>query len=160
MAWNKNGTPLTLSGTADDMDITDLTAKKFNVFLIHKLFSTDTRMDLNFNNNANAVYAQRQGYNGGSDTTSVSQTKHRVNLDGAADELHIIYTCSISGEEKLTIHSAMTNSTAGAGTAPARIEWAEKFVPSPDADITRIDLNKFGSGGFAISSNVSAIGTD
>jgi hypothetical protein len=33
MAWGKNGTPLTLGSALDDMDITDLTATKFNQFL-------------------------------------------------------------------------------------------------------------------------------
>ena len=37
MAWAKNGTPNTLTGGADDCDITDLTANKFNIILVHKL---------------------------------------------------------------------------------------------------------------------------
>ncbi len=160
MVWGKNGTPITLGSALDDMDITDLTAKIFNVFLLHTLNSGSTGLDVTFNNNSNSVYARRFSQDGAADGTSVSQTKQRLIGAVSYDNFAINYTVSISSEEKLTINSMVLQVATGAGTAPSRNEQVYKFVPSPDADITRIDVNNPSTGDFAISSNLSALGTD
>ena len=164
LAWSKNGTPNTLSGTADDCDITDLTAYKFNVFLSHEIPSGNIAGDISFNNNSNTVYASRKNTNGGGEVTQTSKTFHELNTnygDVPAEGLFTVnYTCSISGEEKLTMLWQVNDSTAGETNAPERVEFVGKFVPSPDADITRIDYNNAESGDFAAGSNLSALGTD
>tara|TARA_R110002051_G_scaffold309901_1_gene382787 strand:+ start:1061 stop:1543 length:483 start_codon:yes stop_codon:yes gene_type:complete len=160
MAWGKNGTPLTLGSALDDMDITDLVAKKFNVFLGHHLVSTGKAVNITFNNNDNSVYSRRKSFNGGSDSTATSTALFDINLNGAADEFFIAYVCSISGEEKLVSLWNVDTNTAGAGNAPTRHEWVGKFAPSPDADITRIDTNNTVTGEYAASSNITALGTD
>ena len=160
MAWAKNGTPLTLGSALDDMDITDLTAKKFNMFMIHQIHSANISTDQTFNNNTNSVYAIRGQTNGGSTWTAVSQTKFDFGVDNY-DQFMIFYWLSISGEEKLGMGWLMnTMANASAGTAPQRVEYAMKFVPSPDADITRIDFHNISTGDLAIGSNISALGTD
>lgn len=161
MAWQKNGTPDTLSGTADEMTISDLTAKKFNVFLSHRITSGATDNHWEFNNNANTVYAIRSSINGGADGTLASQTHY--SLDGgpnSSDSFTLLYTCVIVGEEKLSISFVIFASAVGAATAPDRQEAVLKFVPSPDADITRVDVVNTGAGDFAADSNLSALGTD
>jgi len=160
MAWTKNGTPLTLGSTADDLDITDLTAKKFNVFLIHLIQTGAANLRQTFNDNTNSVYARRVSYRGGTDSTSVSQANLDIDIDENNDEFHIQYCCSISTEEKLGIGWVITRSTAGAGTFPDRQEYVYKFVPSPDADVTRIDLNNTSAGSYDTNTNISALGTD
>jgi len=160
MAWTKNGTPLTLSSTADDIDITDLTAKKFNMFMIHLLPSGNKDAHVTYNNNGNSVYAHRKSFNGGTDSTNVSDTKWDINLAHTQSEFRIVYLCSISGEEKLGISFGLDTAASGAGTTPTRDEFVTKFVPSPDADVTRIDLTNTETGDFAANSNVSALGTD
>jgi len=162
MAWAKNGTPTTLGSAGDDLDITDLTAKKFNQFLFHGLVTGagSGRGNETFNNNTNSVYAQRSSNNGAADATYTSQATwfHDNQND---DEFKIIYLCSISGEEKLGIYFHVYYGAAGAGTAPIREGFVGKFVPSPDADITRIDINNdVASFDFDTSSNLSALGTD
>jgi hypothetical protein len=47
---------------------------------------------------------------------------------------------------KINIMDTCRFYTAGAGTAPNRCRICFKFVPSPDADITRIDINNTQSG--------------
>lgn len=162
MAWAKNGTPTTLGSAADDMDITNLTAKKFNVFLTHALATGGTIREIyTFNNDSNVVYAVRYNRNGGTDATSVSIGAISHASAVAEDLFELFYICSISGEEKLGIGFYIRAGTAGATTAPQRTEWVYKFVPSPDADITRVDSNNSaGTGDFATSSNLSALGTD
>lgn len=159
IAWSKNGTPDTLGSALDDMDITDLTAKKFNQFMVH-ILDTGGQIshNINFNNNANSVYAERSSFDGGTDATLVSQTKI---AEGTAtrEYFEILYVCSISGEEKLGMLFWIRN-LAGAANAPSRYEQVFKFVPSPDADITRIDYSNTDVGSFDTNSNLSALGTD
>lgn len=163
LAWSKNGTPDTLSGTADVMNITDLTAKKFNQYMHHAYPDTNNlTYDLTFNSNTNTVYATRHSTNGGADSTSTSQT--HISLDDGANlrnTFSVNYLISISGEEKLTITFMMFAGAAGATTAPDRKEQVGKFVPSPDADITSIAIdNSGGTGDYDTGSNLSALGTD
>jgi hypothetical protein len=160
MAWTKNGTPDTL-GSAGIPSITDLTAKKFNVFISHLFPDTGNDLSSRYNNNSNSVYATRRSSNGAADGTFVSQTGMTAEGNMANDGFNVVYVCSISGEEKLQISYFIGSNTTGAANAPSRIEFVGKFVPSPDADITRIDnFNPDISGDFATSSNLSALGTD
>jgi hypothetical protein len=163
MAWAKNGTPDTLTTSGDTLTISDLTAKKFNQFLTHIAASGNMAPDLTFNNNSNTVYASRKSTNGGGTSTQTSKAFHEFNTSlgvWSSSEFYVNNTCSISGEEKLSIIFLATGGTAGAGNAPERVEFVGKFVPSPDADITRIDNNNVESGSFDTDSNVSALGTD
>lgn len=161
MAWAKNGTPHTLTGAGDTITISDLTAKKFNVFLSHILQSGAIWTDMRFNNNSNTVYAQRRSTNGGADGTMTSQNLlTQTSWGGSADAFIVNYLCSISGQEKLAIEFAVSQNTSGAGTAPERNELVAKFVPSPDTDVTRVDIVQGSSGDYATGSNLTAIGTD
>ena len=160
MVWAKNGTPETLGGTATTNTITDMTAKKFNVVLNH-LFKTATLYrKVQFNSDTASVYARRYSSNGAADGTSVSNDSI---IDGVEDNTNDVffssYFCSISGEEKLYISFGVNRSTAGAGTAPTRLELVGKYVPSPDADITSITVDRSAST-WAASTNLSALGTD
>lgn len=160
MAWEKNGTPDTLGSAGDTMQITDLTAKIFNVFLWHAIASGSISQSTRFNANSNSVYALRESGNGAGDTTKVSQTIIDSPLDFNADKFTVDYVCSISGEEKLGIRHTVFRQPVGAGNAPFRQELVYKFVPSPDADITGISFINDQSGSYDTDSNLSALGTD
>ncbi len=165
MAWAKNGTPYTEASTSDDLDITNLTAKKFNVFLAHTSAASgqQAQQDYTFDNNSNTVYASRDSENGTADGTSTSAASF-TNNNGAisiwADQFNILYVVNISGEEKLVISNYIWGGVAGAANAPERGELVAKFVPSPDTDIERIDVNNSSTGSFQINDNLSALGTD
>ena len=160
MAWGKAGST-TLGSAGDDLDITSMTANKFNQFLWHKIASSDAVGSMTFNNNANSVYARRRSTNGGTDSTLVSQAAILYDIGDVNDEFVIGYICSISGEEKLILAFHNNRQATGSGSAPSRGEYTAKFVPSPDADITRIDFNNTtGSGSYDTSSNLSALGSD
>jgi hypothetical protein len=163
MAWGKNGTPDTLTGTGDILQITDLTANKFNVFLQHSPYDSSwINPQITFNNNTNSVYAGRVSYNGGTDGTYTSRANQILDGSGTADDKFMVnYTASVSGEEKLSIIHYMNRGTAGAGNTPNRTQNVWKFVPSPDADITRIDSSVVGyAGSYDTGSNLSAIGSE
>ena len=162
MAWAVNGTPDTLGSSGSVMAITDLTAKKFNQFLIHT-FATGGVIDFRgtFNNNTNSVYTTRRSDNGAVDSTLVSRAFLDMWFNSAANDFfHVMNVVSISGEEKLLIGNFIERGTAGAETPPNRNEFVSKFVPSPDADTTRIDVNETQAGSYGTDSNLSALATD
>ncbi|MBL4817993.1 MAG: hypothetical protein JKY15_02000 [Deltaproteobacteria bacterium] len=159
MGWAKNET-VTLTVAGDVMQITDLTAKKFNMFLIHSIASGNISHSIRYNNNSNSVYAQRNASNGGGDGTQVSQTIIDEPLAYANDKFEVQYVCSISGEEKLMMADRILGGTIGSANAPNRGEMVAKFVPSPDAGITRIDNINDQSGDYGVDSNISALSTD
>ena len=163
MGWAKNGTPDTLTSSGATIEITDLTAKKFNVFLCHELETGGTiNPRRRYNGSSSTVYANRRSKNGTADGTDTSDTGVRL-LAGTAQQDHfdVSYISSISSEEKLGIIFAMRTGGTGAGNAPDRVEWATKFVPSPDADITQVStIEDGGTGSFDTNSNLTAIGTD
>jgi hypothetical protein len=106
------------------------------------------------------VYSRRGSNNGTAEFTSTNGSNWIVQHDISGDEFLIQYVCSISGKEKLAIMFTVSESTSGSGTAPTRKEQVGKFVPSPDADITRIDMNDTEAGSYDIGTNLSALTGD
>jgi len=161
MAWGKNGTPSTLTGTASAITISDLTAKKFNLFLKDCIKTASLAYDTTFNNDTGSLYSRRISYSGGADATSVSRAN--CGDDTATDtqpEFHIMYSCWISGEEKLCIDFGVEGLAVGAGSAPTRSECVAKYVPSTLTNTcNRID-EVVNTSTLAVGSNISAIGTD
>ena len=86
MAWTKAGTT-TLTGTADIIDIDPVTDNKYITLLHHGLYSGDSNGTFNFNNDTGSNYAQRNNYAGGSEGTSVSQTKFSYNDSSTHDSI-------------------------------------------------------------------------
>ena len=158
MAWITNGTPNTLTGTADDIDITDLTGKKFNLFLNYKITSGNTSVNYTFNNDSTANYALRLSNNGAADGTGGNLTKLDFWQD-LTDTFEIFYVFGTSSEEKLVINFIVGQGRVGAGNAPTRVEYVAKWVNTSDT-IDRIDCNNNQSGDYAVDTNLSALGTD
>ena len=159
MVWGKAGST-TLATSGDDLDITSMTASKFNQFMIHKITSGDASLTQTLNNNTNSVYARRKSANGATDFTATSESNVNSSDTTTTDMFIVEYVASISGEEKLGIKNYVDYGATGAGTAPDRMEIVYKFVPSPDADITRIDFTNGNSGSYDTDSNISALGSD
>lgn len=161
MAWAKNGTPDTLGSAGDTLDISDLGELKFNHILCHAL--TDGAGVINqrmrFDGLSTSIYAARFSTNGATDSTDTSASSMELNATGGdSDRLTVTYACVISGEEKLQITFSSIRSTAGAGTAPQRVEAVGKSTNSTTLDqVTIINDN---SGDYATSSNLSALGTN
>ena len=166
MAWAKNGTPDTLTGTGSALEITDLTAQTFNQFMTNQIVNSGNVLSLfTFNNNTNSVYAVRNSNNGGSDYTAINQAGSQdtsPTIDTVGEQsFTVMYTCSVSGQEKLSMWWSMnTDSGTGEGYAPQRREEVFKFVPSPDVGITSIEHDNHSSGSMAIGTNLSALGSD
>ena len=161
MAWAKNGST-TLSSTGDTITVSSLTANKTNQFLLHALESSSltTNHNLTFNNNSGSVYARRIASNGNADTTSVNRANIPISNASYGEHLIVMYVCSVPNEEKLMMSFSCAKSANGAGNVVSRDENFAKFVPSPDANITRVDINNSYTGDYASGSNLSALGSE
>ena len=163
MAWGKNGTPNTLTSAGDDLDITDLTAYKFNMFLHHGIASSTIQGNVTTDNNGNTDYAYRINRNGQSppEITGTSVTSINVSKADASDVFMIAYVINIDGEEKLWICQTVGQEAAGSGTAPYRQEHVNKIDTTTNSgQFTRVDYENQGAGSYDTDSNLSALGTD
>ena len=151
MVWGKNGTPETLS-SAGELNITDLTALKFQVMLIHWIQNSNL---LEFEiAGLTTNYAFRLSDDGGTDSTGTSETKMISGTSATNDEFSISYFADISGEETLCITFDVGANTAGAGNAPRRREVVQKQTST--SQFTQVDTTSTGN----TDSNISMLGTD
>ena len=161
LAWAKNGTPDTLSGTADVMTISDVVPYKFQMFMIHSLQTGagDATVATRFNDDSSGNYARRRIHNVGTDTTGTSDTyAYWYGSASVGDMFTIVYNINIATEEKLNIMHQVIRMTAGATTAPSREEHVGKWANTSN-QITDVDVNT-GAGDYNTGSNTSSIGTD
>ena len=159
MAWAKNGTPDTLSSTADSLTISDLTAKKFNIVLFHVIQSGNISTKVRLDNDSGSVYANRWSGNGGADSTATSDTEIEMISNGNAwDKFGVMYICNIDGEETLSMGWLNFAGGAGAANDPERSENVGK--DSGTTQFTRLDVVNTGAGSYATGSNLSALGSE
>jgi hypothetical protein len=158
MVWARNGTPHTLSATGDTITISDLTEKQFNQFIYHVIPSGTINNYLGFDNDTTASnYAIRYNYNGGTDTAGANTLQY-FNVNNA-DELVVVYTCNISGEEKLSIAFSADISVSGYNNPPSRGEFTSKWVTT-SGQFSRADVINTQSGSFDTGSNLTALNGD
>jgi len=156
MAWAKNGTV-----TAVSQSLPTLTAFKFNQILNH-VIDNGSAIDVDFriDNLSTSTYSYREADNGSTDVVNVNQTEITLDDTSAATErFSMIYGINIDTEEKLFIIFTVDASTAGAGTAPSRVETCGKQVGTTNA-WTRLDILETQAGAFTSDSNLTALGTD
>ena len=161
MAWAKNGTPDTLSSTADEVLISDLTSTIFNMEMCHLLASGAIQHKWRFGNGSidtGANYAWRRSGDGGTDGTTTSANELNAN-QSTADIFAIRYTINIAAEEKLAIAFTSEQNTAGEATAPSRMEAVGKWANTSD-QFDNVNAWHDNAGDFASGSNLSALGTD
>ena len=165
MVWGKNGTPDTLTSANKTTEITDLTAKTFNVFLHHVLkVSGNPFTWLNYDSDTASRYARRRNKNYGNDTTD--ETTNKVYFgDGMSSgdvEFNLVYSINIDGEEKLGLSWQVSNRLGtGAGTLPSSGEGAHKYNNgASNPQYTAINLHGDSSNLWATNTNLSALGTD
>ncbi len=142
MVWARNGTPHTLSGTADSLEITDLTAHKFNMFMMHCFPNGSDTIEPRFSltDNSGTGHATRSSKNGAADVTNESLSIWNSSITDAADDnFNINYFCNINAEEKLAIIFGVVTNGSGAGNAPQRREVVGKYNDgSSNSQVTAI----------------------
>ena len=148
------------SGSSTNLSSGTITAKKY---LWIQCYSEGTSGDIltTFNNDTGANYNRRFSIDGGSDSTSVNETSmanmHNAGL-GGDDAFSNWFIINNSANEKLVIGHSVQNGSAGAGTAPPRVEFVHKWA-NTSSQITEIDFDSQ-SGNFGSDSIIKVWGSD
>jgi len=148
------------SGSSTNLSSGTITAKKY---LWIQCYSEGTGGDIitTFNNDTGSNYTRRYSIDGGADGSDVNQTAidnmHNAGLpnDDAFSNWFIINN---SANEKLIMGHSVQNGSAGAGTAPPRLEFAGKWTNTA-SQITEIDFDS-SSGNFGSNSIIKVWGSD
>jgi len=154
--WKELGRT-TLGSAGDDIDITSLPDKRYYHVLINPIPTGSINSNLHLNGSSTG-YAQRHNVNGGSDVTLVNRTYWDVAGTETNPFFSSMYIANLSGKEKLAIQHSVEVTTAGAGTAPERAEYAQKWVTGDV--INRMNLNNLGTGSFDTDSEMVVLGWD
>lgn len=162
MAWGKAGST-TLTGAGDTITVSGITASKFNQTLSHVIQTTSNiRMATRVGNGSidtGSNYANRSSENGTSEATATSQTYHKNSGSVSSDMFTINYAFNIATKEKLFISHNVVRSTAGAGTAPQRMESVGKWANTSD-QFNYIETVNDQAGDYTTDSNLTVIGSD
>ena len=108
-----------------------------------------------------STYAWRHSGNGGADSTGITQTSSPV-LQAAVSTPSFVnmFIINNSANEKLVFGSSISQSTAGAGTAPTRAEFAIKWAnTSAQCNIVGF-FDNGGTGDFATDCKIKVWGSD
>ena len=164
MAWSLNGTPKTLSSAGNTLNITDLTASKFNVFLTHA-FGKSTNQGIAttlFGSSGGNDYSQRKSINGAADGTDINQAgwSDQSVITDANGSFAIHYIANIDGALKVAIEYAVNRNTSGSPYAPESLKFVGSYDTSTNTgQFIRIDC--VGSAGtMAAGTSFLSTGTD
>lgn len=160
--WEEIGRT-TLTPAGDTITVSSLAARKY-IRLIIDLRSTGGTITagLRFNNDSANNYAWRASISGGAESTATSTSSILSDSGGASTSpLFCVFDIvNISTEEKLLVGMMNARASAGAATAPVRVEVAGKWANTSNA-ISRVDLvNLSGTGDFIAGSEVIVLGHD
>ena len=162
MAWGKAGST-TLTTTGDTITVSDTTASDFNQTLSHVIqTSGNIRMATRVGNGSidtGSNYANGSSENGGAKSNATSQTYHKNSGSVASDMFTINYAVNIATEEKLFISHNIVRSTAGAGTAPQRMNSVGKWANTSN-QFDSIETVNDQAGDYASGSNLTVLGSD
>jgi len=160
MAWQVNGTPDTLTGTAASVDISDLTSLLFNQYLYHQPTAAGNAGGLfTLDGNTGTNYADRNSVDGGTDSTATSASNIPVTrATDANDEFVVIYQINVSGEEKLMMSWGVDRGASGASNAPLRKEVAGKFTIT-SGQTSQVTITDTSGSDLPTDTNLSALGS-
>jgi hypothetical protein len=138
----------TFGSALETLDVSSLPDKRYYMVLAHYLDSGSTAPATvwRFNADTGTNYAYRRNADGGTDSTSTSQTYMSTaynNIDTTGFELN--YIANLSSKEKLLQGHQVYQSTAGAATAPNRVENACKWANTSNA-VDQIQINTVTAG--------------
>lgn len=147
----------TLGSSGDDIDVTSLPDKRYYHVLINPIPTGSINSNLHLNGSSTG-YAQRHNVNGSGETALANRAYWDVAGTETNPFFSSMYIANLSGKEKLAIHHSVEVTTSGAGTAPERSEYVQKWVTSDV--INRMNLNNLGTGSFDTNSEVVVLGYD
>ena len=156
--WKELGRTSVTSG--DSIDVTSLADKRYLMVLGCGIGSGNVALISRFNSDTGNNYNNRYSSNGGADATSGANDRLFTNGSGSSpQEFSVFYVANKSDKEKLLVGHNVNNATAGAGTAPQRREYANKWANTSNA-ISSLNVFNSDTGDFASGSEVVVLGYD
>ena len=159
--WKEVGRT-TLGSASDIIDVASLADKRYYMVLAD-IKPTGGNIDFfyNFNADTGGNYATRRSEDGAGDGTVLSNTNGIIwgNNNTVNPAFSVGYFSNLSTKEKLTISHAVHQNTAGAGTAPLRVESVGKWsnISNP---ISTISIKDAGSNQYNTDSECVVLGWD
>lgn len=150
-----------LGSAGDTITVSGLTTHRYYMILAYKLGDSGSpNMTIRPNNDSGSDYATRESDNGAEGTFTSSDAMLSVDKAVIDDGMFYGYLSNVANEEKLGIFHSISRNTAGAANVPNRLESVQKYVPSPEANITSITIQNEnpGSSDFAIGSQCIVLG--
>jgi len=165
MAWQINGTPITLSGLANSLIINDLVSTIYNVLLnqiINANPTPQTELRLGFGSiDTTNNYATRLSRDGATDVllTNDGNMVWAGFVNSNPQEFNIGWLINVATEEKPFIGFSVYSSATGSGTAPGRQVNYGKWGNIAD-QFDQVEAVNASTGDYGADSNFSALGTD
>jgi len=150
---------VSLSSTSDTLSSGTITAKKYLWVQYYTKNSGNVETKCRFNSDSGSNYAFRWSEDGGSDVTYTSQTECDRWIFASKPSFRNFFIVNNASNEKLITGHVMSPNTAGAGTAPARAEFASKWTNTSD-QITNITVNNTGTGDMDTGSFIKVWGSN
>ena len=148
-------------GASNNIDSGTITAKKYLWIQIYAEVSTSCNGAFTFNSDTGSNYAIRVSANGGTDGTWGGLTN--LNFQGTIDTKPVFQNAFIinnSANEKLMMGNNIDQGTAGEGNPPNRKEYAGKWVPLTNQQITSINYKSNSANTFGTNSFMKVWGSD
>ena len=157
--WTEIGRT-TLGSAAATLGVASLADKRYYMVLCSAICSGTVFHNIQYNSDTGTNYSYRYSDNGGGDGTAGSSAS---TLHGApastTQSFSVGYTSNLAAKEKLVMAHGISQSTAGAGTAPTRRETVGKWA-NTSAAVNEIDFSNGGGGNFNTNSEVVVLGWD
>lgn len=158
--WEEIGRT-TLASAGDTISVQNLPAFKYLKVYVFIINSGSVSEALRFNNDSGNNYSTRSSTNGGADSTVTSSAQVLYIGGSSYSRMATIDIINTVAQEKSLQLFQNRADTAGAATAPSRIELVAKWANTA-AQINRIDIlnnvGATGTGDFAIGSEVIVLG--
>jgi hypothetical protein len=156
--WEELGRS-SLSGTADAITISSISARKYLKIIISAEASGQTNLLLRFNNDTAGNYASRYSTSGAADATTTADTVMTLATAETTYKFAVVHVVNDSTKEKLIVGQTVSSNTAGAGNAPGKWEFTGKWANTSN-QVTRVDVINTGAGDFATGSLCLVLGHD
>jgi len=146
--------------SGDSIDVTSLADKRYLMVLGCGIGSGNVALISRFNSDTGNNYNNRYSSSGGADSTSGANDRLFTNGSGSSpQEFSVFYVANKSNKEKLLVGHNVNNASTGAGTAPQRREYSNKWANTSSA-ISSLNVFNSDSGDFASGSEVVVLGYD
>lgn len=159
--WQFLGSDIGTGSGDDQLDVTGMTSHVLYQIINYKtITAANVISKLRFNNNSDSEYAFRKQVDGGADSTATTQNHIAVDAQINHPVFIVMNVVNILGEEKLIISHLGSRRSAGAASIPNREEVVGKFVPSPDVNITEVNIFNDETGDYSSDCSLDVSGVD